>query len=114
MNIEEILAKASDTMTVKRVFGEPFEKDGMTVIPVAAFSGGGGGGSGQDEGRSGGSGGGYGISAKPLGAYVIKDGKLSWQPAIDVNKVILGGQIVAIIALLVIRSILKSRASRDD
>jgi uncharacterized spore protein YtfJ len=114
MNIEDILAKANDTMTVKRVFGDPFEKDGMTVIPVAAFSGGGGGGSGQDEGGSGGSGGGYGISAKPLGAYVIKDGKLSWQPAIDVNKVIFGGQIVAIIALLVIRSILKSRASRDD
>jgi uncharacterized spore protein YtfJ len=114
MNVEEILAQARDTMSVKRVYGEPIKKVGMTIIPVASFSGGGGGGGGQDEQGAGGSGVGYGVGAKPLGVYVIKDGNISWQPAMDLNRVIMGGQIVAIVALLVIRSILKMRASRNE
>lgn len=112
MNIEEVLAGARDAMTVQRVFGEPIEKDGMTVIPVASVSGGGGGGGGTDESGSGGSGGGYGVKAKPVGVYVITDGKLSWQPAVDVNRAILGGQVLMIVALLVLRSILKARSKK--
>jgi uncharacterized spore protein YtfJ len=112
VNVEEVLSHARDSMTVSRVFGESIEKDGMTIIPVARVAGGGGGGGGQDDEGSGGSGVGYGLQAQPLGVYVIKDGKLSWQPALDVNKVILGGQIIVIIALLVLRAILKGRSSR--
>jgi hypothetical protein len=41
--------------------------------------------------------------------YVIRDGKAIWQPALDLNRVILGGQIVGIVALLVLRSILRRR-----
>jgi hypothetical protein len=41
--------------------------------------------------------------------YVIRDGTASWQPAIDLNRVILGGQIVGIVALLVLRSIFRRR-----
>jgi enoyl-CoA hydratase len=33
-------------------------------------------------------GGAFGIGAKPVGAYVIKDGDVSWQPAVDVNRII--------------------------
>ena len=54
-------------------------------------------------------GGGFGLSAKPAGAYVIRGDKVSWEPAIDVNRAILGGQIVAIVLLLVLRSILTRR-----
>jgi uncharacterized spore protein YtfJ len=111
VNVEEVLSKARDSMTVSRVFGEPIEKDGMTIVPVARVSGGGGGGGGTDEEGSGGSGVGYGVQAQPLGVYVIKDGKLTWQPAIDVNKVIMGGQLLVIILLLLIRTIVKSRSS---
>jgi uncharacterized spore protein YtfJ len=111
VNVEEVLSKARDSMTVNRVFGEPFEKDGMTIVPVARVSGGGGGGGGQDEEGSGGSGVGYGVQAQPLGVYVIKEGKLTWQPAIDVNKVIMGGQILVIVLLLLIRTIVKSRSN---
>jgi hypothetical protein len=50
MNVEEIMAQAKDTMTVKRVFGEPYEKDGVTVIPAAAIGGGAGGGEGRSSG----------------------------------------------------------------
>jgi hypothetical protein len=45
----------------------------------------------------------------PAGAYVIKDGEVTWVPALDLGRVIFVGQIVAIVALLVARSILKSR-----
>jgi uncharacterized spore protein YtfJ len=109
VNIQEILSQAQDSITVKRAFGEPIERDGMTIIPVAKVSGGGGGGGGQDEEGSGGSGVGYGVGTSPMGVYVIRDGKLRWEPAMDLNKVILGGQILVIVALLVLRSILKSR-----
>lgn len=112
VNVEDILSGARDSMTVKRVFGDPIEKDGLTVIPVARVSGGGGGGGGQDEQGSGGSGAGYGVNAKPVGVYVIREGKLSWQPAVDVNRVIMGGQILVIVALLVLRTYLKARSGK--
>jgi hypothetical protein len=32
--------------------------------------------------------------------YVIKEGQAAWRPAVDVNKIIMGGQLVAITALL--------------
>ncbi|MEO7295452.1 MAG: hypothetical protein ABIZ57_04865 [Candidatus Limnocylindria bacterium] len=37
-------------------------------------------------------------------------GKVSWEPAVDPNRIVLGMQIVAIIALLVLRSILRKRS----
>jgi hypothetical protein len=35
MEVQEVIAQARDALTVKRVFGEPYEKDGLTVIPAA-------------------------------------------------------------------------------
>jgi len=46
MNVTEVLGTARDAITVKRVFAEPYEKDGLTVIAAAAVTGGAGGGSG--------------------------------------------------------------------
>jgi uncharacterized spore protein YtfJ len=112
-NVDEILANVRETMTVKRVFGEPIERDGLTVVPVARISGGGGGGGGEDDKGSGGYGVGYGVNAHPAGVYVIKNGNVKWEPAIDLNKVILGGQILVIVALLVLRTILKSRNEQE-
>ncbi|HET8628567.1 MAG TPA: spore germination protein GerW family protein [Thermomicrobiales bacterium] len=116
MDVQELLAQARDAMTVQRVFGEPIEKDGVTVIPVAKVAGGGGGGIGQrpGEGQPGQGGAGYGLQATPAGVYMIKEGRVSWQPAVDVNRVILGGQIVAVVLILAIRAIIKARAARDD
>jgi len=111
MNAQEVLAQAQDAITVKRVFGEPYEKNGITVIPAAAIGGGGGGGGGEAEGSRG-SGGGFGVSARPVGAYVIKDGQVNWQPALDLNRAILGGQIVAIFALLTLRAVARILARR--
>lgn len=96
-----------------RVFGEPVERDGVTVIPAAAVRFGGGFGSGSGEGpneQSGrGEGGGGGFSATPVGAYVIKDGRVRWAPAFDLNRAILGGQLLVLIALVVFGRALRRR-----
>ena len=109
MDVQDVITQAKDAMTVRRVFGEPYEKNGIVLVPAAAVRGGAGGGS-DPEGK--GSGSGFGLAARPVGAYLIRDGDVRWQPALDVNRVILGGQIVAIVALLVIRTLLKGRARR--
>jgi uncharacterized spore protein YtfJ len=109
--LDEILEGARDTVTVRRVYGEPYEQDGITFIPAAAVRGGGGGGEGEDaDSASSGSGGGFGGMARPVGAYQIKDGEVTWVPAADTTRVIIFGQVVAIVALLVLRSILRSRS----
>jgi hypothetical protein len=41
--------------------------------------------------------------------FVLRNGRVSWRPAVDINRVILGGQIVAIVALLVIRGLARAR-----
>jgi uncharacterized spore protein YtfJ len=82
----------------------------VTVIPVARVAGGAGGGGGaapQGEGQ--GEGSGFGVSARPAGVFVLKGDKVRWQPAVDVNRVILGAQVVAVVALLTVRSIIRSR-----
>ena len=58
-----------------------------------------------------GSGGGFGLTAKPAGVYVIDGTKVRWQPTVDANRVILGGQIVAVVLLLVVGRVLKARRS---
>lgn len=92
------------------MFGEPYEKDGATIIPAARIQGGAGGGSGEDpQGQGKGSGSGFGITARPVGAFIIRDGQVSWRPAVDVTRIVLGGQMVAVVALLTVRTILKAR-----
>ena len=107
--VEELLEGARDTLTVNRVFGEPYETNGVTVIPAAAVRGGGGGGEGEDEQHAGGMGGGFGMTARPVGAYQIKGDEVTWIPAADTTRVIVIGQVVAIVALLVIRSVFRAR-----
>ena len=110
MNVQEVLAKAQDSVTVKRVYGEPIEKDGITIIPAAAIAGGGGGGSAGDPSSGGGVG--YGMSARPVGAFVIKDGEVSWKPALDETRIALRGILVPIVAMLAFRSVVRAIARR--
>ena len=114
MDVNELMQQSRDSLTVTRLFGEAYERNGITVIPVAVVRGGGGGGGGEGAGPDGvgtgsGSGGGFAVAAKPAGVYVIDGNRVSFRPAVDVNRIILGGQIVGIVALLVVRSILRHR-----
>jgi len=106
MNALEAVSQAKDVINVRRVYGEPYQEDGLTIIPAANVIGGGGGGG--DTAGNGGAG--FGVRARPAGAWVIKDGEVQWKPALDLNRVILVGQIIAIVALLVTRSIVKTLA----
>lgn len=105
----------ADLLTVRRVFGEPVVRDDVTVLPVARVTGGGGGGSGtapaaqhdDDAAASGGheasgSGGGLGVHVTPLGVYVIRGSDVTWQPALDLQRIITGGQAVGALAILTV------------
>jgi uncharacterized spore protein YtfJ len=112
MRAEEILGQVRDTVTIRQVFGEPYERDGALVVPVARVAGGGGGGGGGSPAEGGGSGGGFGFEARPVGVYVIRDGEVTWRPAVDVTRIAVGGQLVAIVALMVARSVIRRLAKR--
>lgn len=110
MDLQQLVSGVGDSLTVKRVFGEPYAKNGVTVIPVAEVRGGGGGGEGEDSDHSGGMGGGFGLSARPAGVFVLKGDDAIWKPAVNVNRLMLGFQVVAVVALMVFRSVGRARA----
>ena len=71
------------------VFGDPVERDGVTVIPVAKVRWGFGGGGGQDASDDGalsadsGSGGGGGVLASPLGFIELLNGAATFRRVHD-------------------------------
>jgi uncharacterized spore protein YtfJ len=114
MDVETLLAKTSDNLSVRRAFGTAYEKDGMLIIPVAIVAGGGGAGTAlprrsspaartdsppgesaaahdaapQDPGRMD-AGGGFGGLVLPSGAYVVQGDEVRWVPAVDATIVVL-------------------------
>jgi uncharacterized spore protein YtfJ len=102
-NVQHVIDGARDAITVKRVYGDAYERNGVTVIPAARVTGGGGGGGGEDDDEGlhrGGSGAGFGLTARPVGAFVITEDKVRWRPAFDVNVFLIWGNIVAIVYFL--------------
>ena len=92
MTPDEILTRIGDQLSVRRVFGEPVERDGLVVIPVAVALGGGGGGTGPDEQ---GSGGGLGGMVRGIGVYSIRDGQVRFVPAVDTTALAAMGVLLA-------------------
>lgn len=111
MRTADLLAELTSSVTSRRVFDEPVERDGVTIIPAAEVRAGGGIG-GRGQGGEGEGNGGMGFKARPVGAYVIKDGNVRWEPAFDLNRAIIGGQVVSILALLVLRFLIKTSRRR--
>ncbi|MFI7673693.1 spore germination protein GerW family protein [Actinophytocola sp. NPDC049390] len=109
MTIEELFAQARNSVEARMVFAEPIEKDGTTVIPAARVAVGGGGGNGRDEQGRQGEGGGLGLTARPVGAYVIADGVVRWEPAVDVNRIVAVVGSVAVAGLLFAARAVKHR-----
>jgi uncharacterized spore protein YtfJ len=114
MKVSEVFTNAKDAITVKRVYAEPYEKDGLTVIPAAVVGGGAGGGSGHDEKGQEGEGGGFGVSGRPAGAYVIKDGQVTWRPAVDPNRIVSALAMVLVAYLLSRPRMVRARAKASS
>jgi uncharacterized spore protein YtfJ len=129
MDAHTLLGRVTETLSVRRAFGEPIEHNGIVVIPVAFVAGGGGGGEGpvpsapapapsgpetvSDDGQSNadlrvgeapkmGSGGGLGGVIVPLGVYVVKGDDVRWKPVLQPMH-------IALTALGLIRMLIKLR-----
>jgi uncharacterized spore protein YtfJ len=88
-SIQEILDKASSKGDVRRVYGEPIERNGRTIIPVADIGfgfgfGSGSGGEGTQQGEGGGGGG--KVSGKPVGYIEIAENGSEFKPIYDATK----------------------------
>jgi uncharacterized spore protein YtfJ len=183
-DLSALTRAADDLISVRRVFGEPYEHEGTLVVPVAkamgshavadAFGdarlglrrGGHGGGHGRadapggavgatgpeaattdelpEQAGDGGSGspagpprgpwpghlhparpfggarpagrgggqadaGAFAARVKPLGVYVISRDGVRWQPALDLNRVILGGQVLGAVSVVALSWVLHRR-----
>ena len=84
-SVEEVMEGTRDILTVRRGFGDPYEAAG---------------------------GSGFGVSARPVGAYQIRDGEVTWVPAADTTRVIILGEVFALVVVLVIRSVLRKRRKK--
>ena len=95
------------------VFGEPVERDGITVIPVAKalWGFGGGAGHGYEEGSGGkqgdGAGGGGGVRVTPVGFIEIKESAANFRPirTASLPWIIMG----SILGLFLLRETVKRR-----
>jgi uncharacterized spore protein YtfJ len=96
MDTRQTLSGVQTALGTHRVFGAPIHSNGSTIIPAASIRGGGAGGS-RDEQHAGA---GFGLRARPVGVYVLHDGKVSWRPAVDITRLIAGGQLVALVLML--------------
>ena len=112
MDPRELIKGVRDALSARRVFGEPVERDGVTVIPAATVIGGGGGGGGEGarsrrtpttglSHRVSGFGVGFGGLMWPAGAFEIRDGRVTWRPAIDLTRVLV---LVLVLAIAVVRA----------
>ena len=114
-----------DLLSVRRVFGEAYERDGVQVIQVAKVLGGTGAGygsggpagdpaDGKDAGyvTGEGGGGGFGGRVRPVGVYVLDDQGVHWRPALDLNRIVLGGQVALVVAAVAVSRALRRRRRR--
>ena len=93
MDVDGLLSRIGASLSVSRAFGDPYERDGVTVIPVAFVSGGGGGGGGTEAREPGddsaepgsGAGGGFGGVVLPFGVFEVREGRTRFVPAFSVN-----------------------------
>jgi uncharacterized spore protein YtfJ len=80
--LERIAEVVQVNANSKQVYGEPVERNGATIIPVAKIQWGfGGGGIGHGAAERGGGGG--GVRAQPAGFIIVKDGEAEFRPYHD-------------------------------
>lgn len=80
--VERLAEKFGISANTSRIYGEPVERDGVTVIPVSKAAYGFGGGAGIKAGEEG-SGGGGGMSLTPIGYIEMKGGETRFRSIRD-------------------------------
>lgn len=93
--LAERLAEHLEHLGRDQVFGPPVVQGDTTLVPVARVRAG----AGRRPGKGGG---GVGVVARPVGAFSVSaEGRVSWHPVVDVNRIVAGGQlaVVALVAL---------------
>ena len=124
-----------DSLSVKRAFGDSYEVDGVTIIPVARVAGGAGGGAAVRARRVAPAGTPPAFTTVPPPAVPTRsrrspaaasapgsvsapdrsastrsgDGTVEWKPAIDVNRIVRGGQALAGVIAICVAAILWNR-----
>src|SRR3989475_12940926 len=94
MRVMDVVNETKAAMRASEVFGTPYEKNGVTIIPAARIAGGAGGGGGQQEPPAGGVG--VCVSARPGRPVCFNGGVVRRQPARRTNQVIRMGAVVGV------------------
>src|SRR5215467_2801173 len=108
--LERLANRVGMNSKVSTVFGDPVERDGITVIPVAkvgwGFGGGAGSGGSADRSQVGEGSGGGGTMVYPVGYIELRGGKATFYPIYDfgtILRLVIGGGVVTILVLRSIR-----------
>ena len=125
MEPKEAFRSVREALSARQVFGEPVERDGVTVIPAATVIGGGGGGGGNRGSGGGDAGGGepttgavmgFALVGWASGAFEVRNGGVAWRPTLDITRILLAGQGVVLLlglaSLAVVRRPSLSRLGR--
>jgi uncharacterized spore protein YtfJ len=82
--LERLGQQLSTSATAQTIYGQPVERDGVTIIPVArayyGFGGGGGGGTEANEKSGSGAGAGAGVALTPVGYIELREGRSRFRP----------------------------------
>ncbi|HLK57828.1 MAG TPA: spore germination protein GerW family protein [Chthonomonadaceae bacterium] len=108
--VERLGEMLGGNANARTIYGDPVERDGVTVIPVAKVSYGFGGGGGGREREGGGSGGGGGLHVVPIGYIEIKNGESTFRPIQQppsVVPIIVAGAFTALIVMRGITRLLR-------
>ena len=104
--IDRLAQRLGISAKASTIYGEPVERDGVTVIPAAKAMYGFGGGSGAKAGEEG-TGGGGGVAIKPVGYIEIKDGNTRFRSIPDPERVVKIIGVSGVMALLLVKAVSK-------
>jgi len=110
--VERLAHQVGITVNAKLIYGEPVDRDGVTVIPVAKACYGFGGGGGKKE-KEEGSGGGGGALLTPVGYIEIKNGETRFRSSLDLVALVPVVLTAAPLMLLTVWKITKLLRKKD-
>lgn len=107
--LETLAERIGNSVHARTVYGEPVERQGVTIIPVAKARYGFGGGSGVSRAGEHGGGGGGGAFVKPIGYIEIRDGSSRFHSIRDPATVVSAIAVSGFFVWLVLRSLIRIR-----